>query len=108
MQQRAANQCRGQMAVGYNLAPAKYSYRIAGRAGRNGSGLVQERTPLLVGNSVLVDIEKDANPVSPRRELELRWGIFKLSGKSSERQARDTTGLGVYSCRPDLPFVNAF
>jgi hypothetical protein len=54
-----------------------------------------------------IGIVNDANPVSLTRELDLNLGRFKRSGESSERQARDTTGLGVYSCRPDLPFVEA-
>lgn len=95
------------MSVRHDVARTDDADRIA-CDGRTRSGLIQERTPLSVKNSKLMDIEVDANPVSPVRELELKRGNFERSRKSSERQARDTTGLGVYSCRPDLPFVSAF
>jgi hypothetical protein len=57
----------------------------------------------------IIGVVNDANSVLPVRELDLnRLEGIRAAGKSSERQARDTTGLGVYSCRPDLPFVKAF
>jgi hypothetical protein len=59
----------------------------------------------------VIGVKNDANPILPGKELELNrieLGSLKPSEKRSERQARDTTGLGVYSCRPDLPFVGAY
>jgi hypothetical protein len=86
---------------------AKDSYWIAGSAARGCTGLIQDRTPLLAKIFDVIGVQSDANPVSLRMELLLNRGNFKQCGKSSERQARDTTGLGVYSCRPDLPFVDS-
>jgi hypothetical protein len=54
------------------VSPAKYSYPIAGRAGRNWSGLIQERAPLFAMIFGVINLETDANAVLAGRELELR------------------------------------
>jgi hypothetical protein len=100
------------MSVRHDVTLAKDSDRIHGRAARRYKSLIQAGTPVVVLILKVIGVGNDANPILLRRELELNafklWEFLTFEGKSSERQARDTTGLGVYSCRPDLPFVRAF